>query len=188
MVNDALANTLGEIVECIASTPHHPERVRFGDITAALATGDAIPQVGASTARIIGVPGYIRDASDSKPCKPRPLDVVQSFNDFSGSIYGGGSFYFYCINGGRIEHTRPAVIMEVCVYTRPSTFTGAISLEDWHEGGLVSGSVAKLALKESMFAALYGAANSDWLAHLAEIKSYGNPDLYGRATAAPVST
>src|SRR5262245_54310684 len=49
-INEALAGTLGEIVECIASTPHHPERQRFADVTASLANLAAIPQVGNSGA------------------------------------------------------------------------------------------------------------------------------------------
>jgi hypothetical protein len=78
--------------------------------------------------------------------------------------------------------------MEVCVYTRPTTFTSNIALEDWHEGGLVAGAVMKLATKESMFASLYDSAKQRHDAHMAEIDSYGNPDLYGKATAAPSST
>ncbi len=187
-VEDALAATLGEIVECIASTPHHPERQRFADVTASLANLAAIPQVGDSAARIIGVPGFVRDAADNKACLPRPLDTIRSLNEFSGSVYGGFDPYFYVINGNRIEHTRSNVIIEVCVFTRPSIFTGNIGLEDWHEGGLVWGTVAKLALKESMFADLYESANTEWMAHLAKIKNYGDPNLYGPSTAAPVST
>jgi len=78
--------------------------------------------------------------------------------------------------------------MGVCVYTRPTSFTGNISLNDEHEGGLVAGSVAKLALKESMFASLSSAANAEWTDHLAQIRSYGNPLAYGKAQAAPSST
>ena len=188
-VNDALAAALGEIVECIASTPLHPERQRFADVTASLANFAAIPQTNsAGAARIIGIPGFVRDASDSVACLPAPLDNIRDFNRFSATVYSGFSSYSYAINAGRIEHTSTNVVMEVCVYTRPTSFTGNISLEDWHEDGLVEGTVAKLALKENMFGDLYGAANTAWQAHLTEIKNYGNPDLYGAASAAPSST
>jgi len=186
-VQDPLAASIGEIVECIASTPRHPERQRFFDVTGSLANQAAIPQVGNSGSRIIGVPGFVRDASDSRACLPATLDAVRSYNRFSASVYSGMSFYLYAINGGRIEHTRTNVVMEVCVYTRPTIFTGNIALDDWHEGGLASGTVAKLALKESMFQSLYDAANTEWQAHLTEIRNYGNPDLYGKVTAAPAS-
>lgn len=186
MVNDAVASALGEIVEAIASTPHHPERQRYADVTASLLNRAAIPQIGASTARIIGLPGFVRDSLDLEACLPASLDAVRSFNRFP-AIYADQDPYLYCINGGRIEHTRTNVVIEVCVYTRPATFTGAISLEDWHESGLVWGAVVKLAPKESMFADLYASAKTCWDAHLAEIRNYGKPELYGVATAAPSS-
>lgn len=187
MIEDALASTQSEIVECIAATPHHPERQRFADVTANLANLDAIPQVGASAARIIGIPGFVRDASDSKALLPTSLDRIRGFNEHSGSVYGGFEAYWYCINSGRIEHTRTNVVIQVCVYTRPTAFTGAIALDDHHEGGLVAGTVAKLALKESMFADLYAAASGQWIAHLEKIRNYGRPELFGKAQAAPAS-
>lgn len=185
MIEDALASTFGEIVECIASTPHHPERQRFASVTAFLANLASIPQVDSGgTARIIGVPGFVRDASNGRALKPRPLDEVDAFNEYS-SIYSGADLYLYCINGGRIEHTRTNVVMEVCVFTRPTTFTGNISLDDWHEGGLVAGTVAKLAPKENLFMGLRATAQADWDAHLTEIRRLGDPALYGTATPAP---
>ena len=186
MVNDVLAATIGEIAEAIASTPHHPERQRFADVTASLANLAAIPQIGASTARIIGIPGFVRDASDGRACIPATLDEVRGYTRHT-TVYTDADVYRYAINGGRIEHTRTNVIIEVCVYTRPTIFTGNIGLEDWHEAGLVAGSVYKLALKESLFADLYEAAKARCDAHMAEIRNYGNPVLYGMATAAPAS-
>lgn len=187
-VNDALAATLGEIAEAIASTPHHPERQRFADVTVSLANRAAIPQVGVTTARIIGIPGFVRDASNAEALIPDTLDRVRDFNSFALTVYSGAEVYRYVINAGRIEHTRTNVVMEVCVYTRPTSFTGAIALDDWHESGLVWGTVAKLALKESMFAELAQSANAAWTAHLAQIHSYQDPALYGKAQAAPSST
>lgn len=188
MVQPALAIAIGRTVEAIASTPRHPERQRFADVTDPLADGDDIPETGSTGARIIGVPGFVRDASDTRACLPAPLDTVRSYNRFSGTIYADLDPYLYCINGNRIEHTRPSVEMEVCVYTRPSSFAGDIPLDDWHEGGLVAGAVAELALKESMFESLYTGAKTRSDDHLAQIRNYGNPDLYGKAQAAPSST
>jgi hypothetical protein len=188
-VEDALAASLGEIVEAIASTPVHPERQRFADVTATLANLAAIPQTNAAaTARIIGVPGFVRDASDNIACLPNSLDAIRSYNRHSGGVYGGMDFYWYAINSGRIEHTRQGVVMGVCVYTRPTSFTGNISLEDWHEGGLVAGIVSKLAPKESLFAELASLATAEWLAHLTQVRSYGGQQNYGILQAAPSST
>lgn len=187
-VQDQLAATLGEIVEAIASTPLHPERQRFADVTAALANRDPIPRLGSGGLTIIGIPGFVRDSVDSVACLPQSLDAIRSFNRFAATIYDGFTPYWFAVNGNRIEHTRTAVVMEVCVYTRPSSFTGAIGLDDHHEGGLVQGTVAKLALKESLFESLFTGANSAWMAHIAQIRSYGNPASYGLTAAAPSST
>lgn len=187
MVEDALAVTIGKTVEAIASTPKHPERQRFADVTASLANLAAMPETGSGGLRIIGVIGFVRDVSDNRACLPAALDSVRSYNRFP-AIYSDADSYLYAINGNRIEHTRANVVVEVCVYTRPASFTGNIDMEDWHEGGLVAGSVAELALKESMFGSLYDAAKKRHDDYLAEIRSYGNPDLYGKSQAAPSST
>lgn len=188
MVQPALASTLSEIVECIASTPKHPERQRYADVTGSLANLADLPQVGSGGSRIIGVPRFVRDASDGKAVLPAPLDAVRSFTRFSSTVYNGFDAYLYAINDGRIEHTRTNVVIGVCVWARPATFTGDINVEEHHEGGLVQGSVAKLALKESLFADLFQGANTAWLAHLAQIKAYGDAALYGKSQAAPSST
>ena len=188
-VLDSIALAQGEIVEAIASTPKHPERNRFADVTASLANLAAIPRTGAGTSKlIIGLPGFVRDASDSQAVEPAPLDAVRSFNRFSSTVYSGFDAYLYAINGNRIEHTRTNVVIEVCVYERPSSLTGNIDLDDHHEGGLVQGAVSKLALKESMFEGLYQGANAAWMAHLAQVRAYGAPELYGKSQAAPSST
>lgn len=186
MVNPALAATISEIVEAIASIPFHPERLRFADTTASLANLDPIPQVGSGVARIIGVPGYVKDSSDGKACRPASLDAIRGYNRFP-TLYSVADSYLYCINGDRIEHTRTAVIMDVCIYVRPTTFAGNINLEEWHEGGLKWGTVAKLAMKESVFGSLYQAADKCWTDHLTEIRNYGNPAIYGANNAAPAS-
>src|SRR5262245_27251719 len=78
---DAIISCQGEIVEAIASTPLHPGRARFGDVTSALSTGAAIPRTGAGTGKlIIGVPGAVRDSSDSRPLTSNTLEEIRSFN------------------------------------------------------------------------------------------------------------
>jgi len=188
-VQDAIVGCQGEIVEAIASTPLHPGRARYGDVTSALANRAAIPRTGSGTAKlIIGVPGAVRDSSNSETLERMPLENVRGFNRFSGTIYSGSTRYWYAINAGRIEHTRTNVLIDVCVFERPIAFNGNIDLDDEYEGGLVQGAVAKLALKESMFGDLFTGANSQWQALLARIRNYGNPDIFGEAQAAPSAT
>lgn len=187
MVVDAIVLAQGEIVEAIACTPLHPERARFGDVTSALANRAAIPRTGAGTGKlIVGVPGAVRDSSNFETLVRMPLDTVRSFNRFT-NIYTGSTRYWYTINAGRIEHTRMNVLIDVCVFERPTLFTGNIDLDDHHEGGLVQGAIAKMALKESMFGDLQAAAKAFWVDYIAAIKAYGNPDLYGQAQAAPAA-
>jgi hypothetical protein len=185
-VQDAIVAAQGEIVEAIASTPLHPGRARFGDVTSALANRAAIPRTGSGTGKlIIGVPGAVRDSSNSEILDRMPLNTVQTFNRFSSGIYSGSTKYWYAIYAGRIEHTRTNVLIDVCVYERPTSFVGNIDLDDEYEGGLVQGAVAKLALKESLFSNLFQGANLQWQACLTRIRNYGNPELYGEAQAAP---
>lgn len=187
MIEDAVVAAEGEIVEAIASTPLHPERGRYESDTATLANNAVIPQADSGANVIIGVIGRVRDSVTSKTLLPINADAVRSFNEHS-SIYSGFTPHWYAVVGDTILHTRTNVIIRVCTYTRPTSFIGNINLDDWHEGGLVQGAVAKLALKESMFQALYTGANAAWVAHLAEIRSYSDPAKYGLANAAPSST
>lgn len=188
-IEDAIVAAQGEIVEAIALTPLHPERARFADATPALANRATLPRTGSGSGKlIIGVPGVVRDSATGKACLPVDLDRVRSFTEFSTTVYNGFSPHWYAINSGRIEHTRANVVIEVCVYERPTVFGGAIDIDDHNEGALVMGAVAKLALKESMFESLFAGANAAWQAHLAQIRGYGQPALYGLAQSAPSST
>jgi len=188
MIQPALAGVISQTVECIAATPHHPERQRFADVTASLANLDPMPRLGSGGSTIIGVPGFVRDSADGRACLPMPLDAIRGYTRFASTIYSASDVYGYAINGNRIEHTRAAVVIEVCVYARPTIFTDVINLDDWHEPGLVAGVVEILATKESMFTALYAAASKRRAEHLAKIRNYAAPELYGTATAAPSST
>ena len=188
-IEDALVAALGEIVEAIASTPLNPERAGFTSQTAALASGDLIPRTDSGgTNVVVGVIGTVRDSSDSKILLPVDVDKVRSFTEFSSTVYSGFSPYWYAVDAQRIYHTRTSVVADVCTYTRPTSFAGDVPLPDWHEGGLIQGAVAKLALKEAMFAELYTGASAAWTAHLTQVRNYGQSAAYGLAQAAPSST
>lgn len=184
-VEDAIVSAFGEIVEAIAGTPLHPERARYGDVTTTLANRAVIPRTGSGTGKlIVGVIGAVRDSGNLETLVRAPLNSVGSFNRFP-AIYSGSARYWYAINAGRIEHTRTNVLIDVCVYERPTSFVGNIDLDDHHEGGLVANAVMRLAPKESMFGNLWAAVKQQRDDHLATIRNYGNPNLYGEAQAAP---
>lgn len=187
-VQEALAATIAETVEAIASTPLNPERGRFESDTIALAHNAVIPRTDSGGSVIIGVPGRVRDSGNNKPLLPIDADKVRSFVEFASTVYAGFQPYWFAVLGDAILHTRSSVLIRVCTFTRPTSFSGNISLDDWHEGGLVWGTVAKLALKESLFAELWAGADKAWQAHLAQIRSYNAPALYGIAHGAPSTT
>lgn len=184
MIEDALVAAIGRIVEAIASTPLNPERAGFTSQTSNLASGALIPRTDSGGSNVIvGVIGAVRDSSNSKVLILTDLDKVRSFVEHSSTVYNGFSAYWYALDGNRIYHTRTNVVADVCTYTRPTSFVGNISLDDWHESGLVNLAVAEIALKENLFAQLYDGANTKGEAHLAEIRNYGNPDWHGNAQA-----
>jgi len=184
-IEDALAKTVVEIVKTIAETPLHPERQGFTDFTGSLPSGTAIPRLSVGGLPIIGLPGYVRDASDSTACLPVGVDRIRSYNRFAATVYNGFDTYWYCINGNRILHTRTAVVIEVCVFQRPTNFSLNLPIDDNHERGLVCGAVAILAPKEGMFMELQGSMQAEYLRHLAEIRAHADPNFYGLAQSAP---
>jgi len=188
MIEDALAAALGKIIEAIASTPLNPERAGFTTQTVALASGDLIPRTDSGGTKIVGVIGAVRDSSDDEVLEITDLDKVRSFARHSATVYEDFDAYWYALDGQRILHTRTEVEIDVCTYTRPAAFSGDVPLDDWHESGLVKLAVAEIAMKESMFAALYASASKDGEAHLLEIRNYGNPDWHGRMQAAQSPT
>lgn len=189
MIEDALVVALGKIVEAIASTPLNPERAGFTSQTAALASGALIPRTDSGgSSVIIGVVGAVRDSGNSKVLELTDLDKVRSFVEHSATVYNGFNAYWYALDGQRVYHTRTNVVLDVCTYTRPTSFAGNIPIDDWHESGLVQLAVAEMALDESLFAPLYDAASKAGEAHLNEIRNYGNPDWHGSAQAASSPT
>ncbi len=174
-VRDAIVNAVEDLVVAICETPRHPERQIYQGVTSALGNRVNIPSTDSLGNQIIGLWGRVRDGSDGKSCQPRPLDDVQQYNNFSGSIYSGLDPYWYAFNGQQIEHTRTTVIINVFTFTRP-TFTAGdqVPLWDYHEEAVVCGAVARIAPREGVYMELYNACLRYWEAHIAQIRSQGN--------------
>lgn len=184
-VADAIFGAIMDIITAIAETPLHTERGDFATVTGSLANLAAIPRTVGGGQTVIGVPLWVKDASDNIACENVDLDRVRDFNRFSGTVYAGLLPYYYCINDGRIEHTRTNVIMNVVAWTRPSSATGNIPLADHHEWAVVNGAAMRLAAKEGTYRAVYDQCKAYWDAHLANIRGYAEPKAYGRMQAAP---
>lgn len=184
---DAVLETVVEIVEAIALTPFHLERIRYSDVAPSITSGGGLPTVGLNSGqRILGVHGQIYDNVNSIALLPASLDKIRAFNRFksAGGIYAGKNEYWFAWDSRNIYHTRNLVSISVVAFDKPG-FTGNVPLDDDHEAGVVMGAVMKLAPKENMFTALHAAAKDYFIAHLANIRSYGAPELWAGASFSP---
>ncbi len=135
----------------------HPWRSFIKDVTASLANKSDLPSTGSGGGQIIGVPGAVRDASDNTACDEMPVDDVRRAARNANSwlvtpVYG------YSIVGNRIEHTRNAVVVEVCTFNRTTRATAAATLTnnallpDALEEAYVAGMVS-LTVRDDAFSA-----------------------------------
>jgi hypothetical protein len=188
-IQDAIIDAVTEIVRTIAETPRHPERVDFRDISGALSNRATLPQNGQGGTLFIGVFGRVYDSSNNKSLLPAPLDDVRNFNEFSATVYSGFTPYWYAWNGAAIEHTRTTVLIEGCVWARPTYTTGnQVPLRDYHEWPLVHGAIVHLAGREGAYQALWNDSKAIWDEHLAMIRAIGNAELTTDAQGAPSTT
>lgn len=185
-ISDAVFGTVMDIITAIAESPLHTERGDFAAVTGSLANLAAIPRT-VGGLPVIGVPLWIKDATDNIACLPMSLDRVRSFNRFSANVYSTFSPYWYCVNDGRIEHTRTNVIMNVIAWSRPISTAGNIPLADHHEWGVVNGAAMRLAAKEGSYRPLYEQCKAYWDDHIGAIRGYTNQAAYGQLQSAPAS-
>ena len=188
-IQDAIVNAVTEIVRTIAETPRHPERADYRDVSGSLANRATLPTTGSGGTAFIGIFGRVYDASNSKSCLPMSLDEVRNFNEFSSTVYSGYTPYWYAYNGAAIEHTRTNVIIEGCVWTRPTYATASnVALRDYHEKPLVHGAIVHLAPREGAYQELWMDSKAIWETHLAQIRAIGIADLTTDAQGAPSTT
>lgn len=120
---------------------------------------------------------------------PLPLETIRDFNLFSSTVYSGFTPYWYAWNGETIEHTRTGVIIQGCVWVRPTYVAGDnVVLRDYHERPLVHGAIVHLGLHEGQYAEVWQGSKAIWDAHLTTIRAIGNPELTTDAQGAPSTT
>lgn len=152
-IKDAILDTEGEIAGIIAGQTDHPYRAFLQGVTASLSDGEVLPIADASSNVIVGVLGSVRDATDSVNLTAQPLSVIKNIRRNSGSFLVS-DYYYYCIVGNRIRHTRSGVIADCCIYDRSdqatvldtslANGTGDIVLPDALAGTVVAGAVSRL--------------------------------------------
>lgn len=183
MIEDAVVTSIGKIVQAIIETPQHLERPQFVINLAALSNGAPLPSI-VSGNPVMGNIQMVKDASDGIVCHPTTIDKIQSYQKHKAGIYSGLDVYNYAIVGAVMWHTRTSVSVEFMTWVRPTSFSGDITLRDYHERAIVMGAVAMLAPKEGMFAALQNAAETEFQLHLASIRGQASHKYQGAAGGA----
>lgn len=118
---DKLLNAQEGLILAIASTGNHPWREFIGAnaVTGPLVPGARIPATDSLGAQIVGLYGAVRDSADSNPLTQKKLQQIRD-----RLVNPNGMWvvpvYWFCMEDRRIYHTRPAVAIDVCTYTRPS--------------------------------------------------------------------
>lgn len=168
---DTLLMAVADFSLAIADTSGHVWRTYLADVTEDLSNHDQLPLVSANNREIIGVPGDVFDSTDETKLEERPLDVVRRINQQDWRTY---PLYFFNIgNGLRIEHTRPAVKVECCSYSRAAQLvawntTGLVPLPSVLEPGIVSRAISLMVRDSSLVdqATLYRTYSEQALANI----------------------
>jgi len=170
-IRDAIIACEGKIAEAVAQSGNRTLRAYLRDLSAALASGAALPTVGVSTKPIIGNFGGVLDGDDGTLCTPQPVPVVRN-RLLSPNIYLVPAYYF-AIDGATIIHTRTTVQMECCVYsasdqTDDFNFNRAILFPDALAEVYLNGSMALLMRDDEWIqqAQVYGGFFTAFLATL----------------------
>lgn len=147
-IKDAILLAEGKLAGVIASVGNHPDRTYISAVTAALASGSLLPTTSVTAKPIVGVYGSIRDSSDLLVCKEKTLEEIDRRNRNAGGFYRI-PMYAYKFDGNRIYHTRPTVLIDVCVWSHTDQQTaldvgGNMLLPDYLAEGLVCGTMAYL--------------------------------------------
>ena len=129
----------------IANNPDDPNRQFMANTTAALTNPSTLPSLSTNSKPIIGSWGAVRDSSNGTVCSQMPLDIVRRRAGSTQVV----PVYWFNVTSGRIEHTRPNVIIECCTYSRSDQLTvfnanGNILLSDALEPEYVEGALGLL--------------------------------------------
>lgn len=145
---EALSLAEQRLAHAIAnSSSDNTYRTALTTQTPALANGALMPST-VGTASVIGVYGDVRDDADNSICTPRPLREITRRVANAGSFYRVPVYHF-AYQGARIYHTRPTVIVDVCVYDHDAQIAamvadGPVLLADDLNQAVISGALASL--------------------------------------------
>jgi hypothetical protein len=104
-----------KLVDAIAETGDHPWQANIRSLTATITSGSLIPSTDASSVKIVGIYGAVRDTATGNVCFEKPLATIQRRVTNSNSFWVV-PVYYYRMDGTRIYHTTDGVKIDVCVY------------------------------------------------------------------------
>jgi hypothetical protein len=105
-----------EMATIVAMNKLQPWRDLLADVTASIASGGLVPSTGSGGGKIIGRYGSVRDSSDLKWCTDKfTTEEIRRLIDNANS-WRKLNLYAFALNPPRITHTRPSVIIDVCVF------------------------------------------------------------------------
>jgi hypothetical protein len=172
-IQDAIRITEGKLATVIAYSGNDTLRSYISSLTAVLASGDSMPSVNASGAKMIGQYGSVLDADDPTiVCTAAPPQEIRRWN--ATASYWVIPFYKYSIDGNGITHTRPnGVVVQLCTYDGDAQRAAIeaddpILLADSLEDAYVAGTVSEL-IRDDEFegqAAVYRAYFNDTLGQI----------------------
>jgi len=167
---DLLRVTENEIALAIGNNEDHVWRSILADQTAALASGDTIPSVGASGAPIIGVVSGVTDGSDGKR-----LTSDFSLGEIRALIDNPNGWrkinpYQFVLDFPQVYHTSTTVLLDVTVWDPDDCDTAIAANADLlfpdAEGAYVSGLGSKMNNLDGQFAALAASFAPEYTAWL----------------------
>jgi hypothetical protein len=180
-LKDKLLNAQENLFMALASTATNPLRATIESQTDSLSYGDQV-LTNAAGLPVVGAYGTVRDAENSQPLTLNEIEDIRIRNQSSWMIL---DVYQYAIVGDRIYPSRPAVIVDVCGYARPSSdsldLTANILLPDILGPAMVQGAIAECFRDDEYMEQAQQAGNnySAWIMALksgmAQIQPQSNP-------------
>lgn len=118
-VDDAILNAGDRMVSLIGLDKYSPYRTFFHDVTSNIATGSAIPIVGAAGDPRIGVIGDVRDSSTNQKLLSRSYEDVIGY----ASLNVKSTPFWYYTDNVRIWHTRSNVVADIVTWNKDDQLT-----------------------------------------------------------------
>lgn len=114
-IRDTILNAEQRLVLSIANSDDPFWRAEIGSKTDPLANGDVVPDLDENGVTIVGAYGAVLDSADqTKVCSKMDVELLR-MRDLAPNLWVMPQ-YNYTFVGDVVLHTRPLVVVQVCVY------------------------------------------------------------------------